>query len=77
MPDHVTNIHIIQALASDQKNISSLIICRLTHTDLKPENILFCSSDWEISYNARKVRLKMISLELSKMLKSHVFFLVF
>jgi len=28
--------------------------CRLTHTDLKPENILFCSSDWEISYNARK-----------------------
>ena len=28
---------------------------RLTHTDLKPENILFCSSDWEISYNARKV----------------------
>jgi len=28
--------------------------CRLTHTDLKPENILFCTSDWEISYNARK-----------------------
>ena len=27
---------------------------RLTHTDLKPENILFTSSDWEISYNARK-----------------------
>ena len=28
--------------------------CRLTHTDLKPENILFTSSDWEISYHARK-----------------------
>ena len=30
------------------------MIFRLTHTDLKPENILFTSSDWEISYNARK-----------------------
>jgi len=34
----------------------SIVISRLTHTDLKPENILFTSSDWEISYNARKVR---------------------
>jgi len=32
----------------------SIVISRLTHTDLKPENILFTSSDWEISYNARK-----------------------
>ena len=30
------------------------LFTRLTHTDLKPENILFTSSDWEISYNARK-----------------------
>jgi CDC-like kinase len=30
------------------------LVLRLTHTDLKPENILFTSSDWEISYNARK-----------------------
>ena len=29
--------------------------CKLTHTDLKPENILFISSDWEVSYNAKKV----------------------
>jgi CDC-like kinase len=30
--------------------------CKLTHTDLKPENILFISSDWEVSYNAKKRR---------------------
>ena len=29
--------------------------CKLTHTDLKPENILFVSSDWETSYNPKKV----------------------
>ena len=29
---------------------------RLTHTDLKPENILFVSSDFDIYYDARKVR---------------------
>ena len=29
--------------------------CKLTHTDLKPENILFVSSDWEVSYNPKKV----------------------
>ena len=30
--------------------------CKLTHTDLKPENILFVSSDWEVSYNPKKVK---------------------
>ena len=35
-------------------NLPKQIMFRLTHTDLKPENILFTSSDWEISYNARK-----------------------
>lgn len=29
---------------------------RLTHTDLKPENILFTSSEFDIYYDARKVR---------------------
>ena len=29
--------------------------CKLTHTDLKPENILFVTSDWETSYNPKKV----------------------
>lgn len=28
---------------------------KLTHTDLKPENILFVNSDYEVSYNPRKV----------------------
>ena len=32
--------------------------CKLTHTDLKPENILFISSDWEVSYNHKKVSTK-------------------
>jgi len=27
----------------------------LTHTDLKPENILFCSSDYDLIYNPKKV----------------------
>jgi len=43
--------HIIYQLCHSVKFLHE---CRLTHTDLKPENILFCSSDWEISYNARK-----------------------
>jgi len=43
--------HIIYQLCHSVKFMHE---CRLTHTDLKPENILFCSSDWEISYNARK-----------------------
>ena len=29
---------------------------RLTHTDLKPENILFVSSEYDMYYDARKVR---------------------
>ena len=29
---------------------------RLTHTDLKPENVLFVSSEYDIYYDARKVR---------------------
>ncbi len=29
---------------------------KLTHTDLKPENILFVDSDFDISYNPKKVR---------------------
>lgn len=29
---------------------------KLTHTDLKPENILFVDSDYELSYNSKKVR---------------------
>lgn len=28
---------------------------RLTHTDLKPENILFMDSDYELTYNSKKV----------------------
>lgn len=28
---------------------------KLTHTDLKPENILFISSDYNTTFNARKV----------------------
>ncbi len=28
---------------------------KLTHTDLKPENILFVDSDFDISYNPKKV----------------------
>merc|ERR1711923_651548 len=44
--------HIIYQLCHSVKFLHE---CRLTHTDLKPENILFCSSDWEISYNSRKV----------------------
>ncbi|XP_022287356.2 uncharacterized protein LOC111100034 isoform X3 [Crassostrea virginica] len=28
---------------------------KLTHTDLKPENILFVNSDYEVTYNQRKV----------------------
>ncbi|XP_052764975.1 dual specificity protein kinase CLK2-like isoform X2 [Mya arenaria] len=28
----------------------------LTHTDLKPENILFASSDYDVTYNAKKKR---------------------
>jgi len=43
--------HIIYQLCH---SVRFLHECRLTHTDLKPENILFTSSDWEISYNARK-----------------------
>lgn len=43
--------HIIYQLCHSVKFLHE---CRLTHTDLKPENILFTSSDWEISYNARK-----------------------
>jgi len=43
--------HIVYQLCHSVKFLHE---CRLTHTDLKPENILFCSSDWEISYNARK-----------------------
>lgn len=31
---------------------------KLTHTDLKPENILFISSDYNTSFNARKVILE-------------------
>ena len=27
----------------------------LTHTDLKPENILFVNSDFDVSYNQKKV----------------------
>ena len=30
---------------------------KLTHTDLKPENILFVDSDFDISYNPKKVNL--------------------
>lgn len=29
---------------------------KLTHTDLKPENILFVDSDFDITYNPKKVR---------------------
>jgi len=43
--------HVIYQLCHSVKFLHE---CRLTHTDLKPENILFTSSDWEISYNARK-----------------------
>jgi len=43
--------HIIYQLCH---SVRFLHECRLTHTDLKPENILFTSSDWEITYNARK-----------------------
>jgi len=43
--------HVIYQLCHSTKFLHE---CRLTHTDLKPENILFTSSDWEISYNARK-----------------------
>jgi len=43
--------HIVYQLCHSVKFLHE---CRLTHTDLKPENILFCTSDWEISYNARK-----------------------
>lgn len=35
---------------------------RLTHTDLKPENILFTSSEFDIYYDARKVRVSDQSL---------------
>ena len=28
---------------------------QLTHTDLKPENILFVDSDFDITYNPKKV----------------------
>lgn len=28
---------------------------KLTHTDLKPENILFVDSDFDITYNPKKV----------------------
>lgn len=28
---------------------------KLTHTDLKPENILFVDSDYEMTYNSKKV----------------------
>lgn len=31
---------------------------KLTHTDLKPENILFVDSDFDISYNPKKVLLQ-------------------
>jgi len=43
--------HVIYQLCHSVKFLHE---CRLTHTDLKPENILFTSSDWEISYNAKK-----------------------
>lgn len=33
---------------------------KLTHTDLKPENILFCDSDFDISYDPKKVRYKLL-----------------
>ena len=39
-------------------SLSDLHRTRLTHTDLKPENILFVSSDFDIYYDARKVRAK-------------------
>lgn len=29
---------------------------KLTHTDLKPENILFVDSDYDMTYNSKKVR---------------------
>ena len=45
----------ISFVRSNKHIIRNPAYFRLTHTDLKPENILFCSSDWEISYNARKV----------------------
>ncbi len=32
---------------------------KLTHTDLKPENILFVDSDYDISYNPKKVSLSL------------------
>ena len=35
---------------------------KLTHTDLKPENILFVDSDFDISYNPKKVNLNNFSL---------------
>lgn len=36
---------------------------KLTHTDLKPENILFVNSDFTMSYNVEKVRVKENSLK--------------
>lgn len=36
---------------------------KLTHTDLKPENILFVNSDFTMSYNVEKVRVKKNSLK--------------
>lgn len=28
---------------------------KLTHTDLKPENVLFVDSEFDVTYNAKKV----------------------
>jgi CDC-like kinase len=36
---------------------------KLTHTDLKPENILFVDSDFDISYNPKKVILNNLSYQ--------------
>ncbi|WAR16294.1 CLK2-like protein [Mya arenaria] len=40
------------------KNVEKYLLHEnhLTHTDLKPENILFASSDYDVTYNAKKKR---------------------
>jgi len=42
--------------------ISVLHENHLTHTDLKPENILFVDSDFDVSYNSKKVVVKKLLL---------------